>query len=235
MALLLLLWAHGIYVAIARARAVWQNRLPQAPGEPYAVLMNTTQNTIPRSLSGFDFVSWYLKSYARPSDVRETDVRVLAGQLFSLPPSVTVNRQHCHTPGTVELNYVCPSLHGPGRYGARSGGTVVGDRDARTVCRLVYVRYLPKRDFARAYVFNNAWFIVRPLWTYVAEEAGSSIDLVFYGVLSNYSIPRTGVFRLARLCRDDMAALLCLGRNPGGIIRALVCRDRRILWVLLVC
>jgi polysaccharide biosynthesis PFTS motif protein len=43
-----------------------------------------------------------------------------------------------------------------------------------------YVACLEPAQFARAYVFNNARFIVRPLWTYVAEEAGATIDLAFY-------------------------------------------------------
>jgi len=185
MALLLLLWAHGIYVAIARARAVWKNNFPQVPREPYAVLMNTTQNTIPRNPFGFDFVSWYLRSYARPSDVREVWAHVGSNSIVpSVSPSVTVTRHYLSAlPGNQRkaqfmLALLWMVLAGTARGLAGQWWEIVM---LEQLVDLVYVRYLPKRDFARAYVFNNAWFIVRPLWTYVAEEAGSSIDLVFYG------------------------------------------------------
>src|SRR5207249_9176765 len=45
---------------------------------------------------------------------------------------------------------------------------------------LSYARQLAAQHFARAYVFHSARWIVRPLWTHIAEQAGSTIDLVFY-------------------------------------------------------
>jgi polysaccharide biosynthesis PFTS motif protein len=183
-ALLFLFWVHGIYVAFARARDVWKNRLPRVPGEPYAVLMNTTQNMIPRSTVGFDFVSWYLKSHARPSDVHEVWAHVVGKSVnSSATTSVTVTSRYLPAlaGNQHKAQFVCALLWmilaGTARGLAGQWWEIAM---LEQMVDLVYVRYLPKRDFARVYVFNNAWFILRPLWTYFAEEAGSRIDLVFY-------------------------------------------------------
>ena len=184
--------------------------------------MNTTQNTIPRNLSGFDFVSWYLKSYARPPDVREVWAHVGSNSVVqSVSPSVTVTRHYLSAlPGNQRkaqfaLALLWMVLAGTARGLAGQWWEIVM---LEQLVDLVYVRYLPKRDFARAYVFNNAWFIVRPLWTYVAEEAGSSIDLVFYGAnIELFDPAHRPVPASAGLRRDDMATLLCVGRNPGRI------------------
>jgi polysaccharide biosynthesis PFTS motif protein len=177
-------WIQGMYAALLRAWGVLTNRISQAAREPYAVLMNLTPNMLPRQTVGFDFVSWYLETTARP-------------QIGEVWAHMTAHiSQPCVTPVVKVTRHYLPGLRGYRRtlqfLCALVWMLLVGTLRGLTgqwwevvmleqFVDLLYVRHLPTSDLARAYVFNNAWFIVRPMWTYPAEEAGSKIDLVFYG------------------------------------------------------
>jgi len=183
--LVMLLWAQGIYATFKRLRDIFSNRISPAPGKPYAVLMNVMQNMIPRRAGSFDFVSWYMGSRARPSDVREVWAHTTVKTVNTfVTPGLKVTRDYLPAlPGYWPRVQCCFAF-----LWTIFSSTVRGVFGQwwevvmlEQFVDLVYVRHLRKPDFASAYVFNNAWFILRPMWTYLAEDAGSKIALAFYG------------------------------------------------------
>ena len=179
------LYASGLWAAVSRARDVLAGRMRSSPHDPYAVLLHLSSNMIPRGVGcGFDFLSWYLQSDARPPGISEIWAHVTGRPGASSNPLVTTTSQYL------------PSLRSfsqKARFLGALTWTVIESTirgmtgnwwDVALLAQLVdvaYARQLPPSQFARAYVFNNARFIVRPLWTYIAEDAGASVDLVFYG------------------------------------------------------
>lgn len=47
---------------------------------------------------------------------------------------------------------------------------------------LAWAKRLPPEKFACQYLFPQSDYVVRPLWTYIAQDAGSEILLVFYAI-----------------------------------------------------
>lgn len=54
----------------------------------------------------------------------------------------------------------------------------------------IYITCVPANRLASIYVFNNASYIYRPLWTYEAERRGAEIALFFYAT-NNFDIEMT--------------------------------------------
>ena len=179
-----LLYAQGLRVALSRTWNVFTDRLPRAPHDEYAVLMHLTPNLTPRGETlGFDFVSWYLQSSIRDPRIRQTWAHVNKSSARCLIPSITITTEYLPS-----LNNYWHKIRFLRRLvWAVASSTFRGLAGQwweivllEQLTDFVYARELSNGDFARAYVFNNARFITRPLWTYVAENAGATVALVFY-------------------------------------------------------
>jgi polysaccharide biosynthesis PFTS motif protein len=183
--LIALVYAQALKSAAHRAWSVCVGAMPRRPGgNEYAVLMYLTPNMTPRGNAlGFDFVSSYAQSSIRDPRVRQIWAHIHGGAVPSAIPSITITSQYL------------PSLNGLGSrlrflvrlLSAIAAGTLRGLAGQwweivllEQLSDFIYAGQLERHDFARAYVFNNARFIVRPLWTHIAEEAGATIDLAFY-------------------------------------------------------
>jgi polysaccharide biosynthesis PFTS motif protein len=183
--LLAFFYGAALYGALKRVRDVLLSRMADAPGENYAVLMDLTTNMIPRgNTPGFDFVSWYLQSTARDGHIRQIWTHVAAGANASSIPSI-VHTAH-YLPRLEGLKIKLQFIGRLAWWIARSTLRGMIGRWWEIVLLeqavdFVYARHLAKSQFARAYVFHNGRFIMRPLWTYAAEEAGAGVDLAFYG------------------------------------------------------
>jgi len=47
---------------------------------------------------------------------------------------------------------------------------------------LIKINYLQNNELAKDYLFNNSYYLYRPLWTYGAEDKGSKILFYFYSI-----------------------------------------------------
>jgi polysaccharide biosynthesis PFTS motif protein len=179
-----LLYAQGVKASLSRVAAILAGNMPPPAREEYAVLMHLTPNMTPRSNGlGFDFVSWYVQSTDRDSRIRSFWAHVAGRQAHSGLPSITITTQYLPRLDSFSLGFrviaaICSNLVASTIRGLAGQWWEIVLLEQLT--DFVYARHMSRRDFARAYVFNNARFIMRPLWTYVAEQAGATIDLAFY-------------------------------------------------------
>lgn len=184
--LCVLFYGHGLRTAAGLVAALLRHGLEPPPRHAYAVLMHLQPACVPlrRDAPSFDLVSWYRGSPIFDREVREIWAHVPRAAGGSRPqPDVFVTPQYL------------PRLEGAARVGAFLG-RLVWLVAATTLAGLAgrwwdmvmleqrvlhaYTLSVPSDRFARAYVFNNSMFVLRPLWTYVAEASGSTIDLLFY-------------------------------------------------------
>lgn len=182
---LVIFYLHGARSGLQVLKWSLLRRLPPAETSSYAVLMSLNKNNLPQRSAqpAYDFVSWY-----RASPMCSPEVRTV---WTHLPKSGSTSRdQH-----GVRTPYFFPRLDGLAahcRFAAvllslfaktflkwvRGEWWEVVLLEQRVHCE--YARLLDPEDFARFYVFNSAHFALRPLWSYLAEAAGSSIDFCFY-------------------------------------------------------
>ena len=182
--LLVLFYAHGLRTVMARARAIMSGRMPLEPAAGYAVLMHMQPNTVPRGPAPqFDFSSWYAQSSFRDSHVRDIWAHVPGGARVAISGPVIVTKDYLPRMENVwqAASALCALLWLTVMTTVRGVGgqwwevVLFGQ-----LVDFVFVARLRPQRLARAYVFHSARFIVRPLWTYVAEKAGATIDLAFY-------------------------------------------------------
>lgn len=177
---------RGVRSMLGLLRVCWAGELPRAPAVPYAVLMHLSPSNLPCRPWGsesHDFVTWYRRS---PLGERMATV-------WAHVPNVG---RAADRDGVVITPYFFPRLDTLAAR-ARMTVTLLGIAVATLVrwvakgawwevvlfdqlLHCAYAQRLGKEAFAKAYVFHNASFGHRPLWTYVAENHGSTIDLVFY-------------------------------------------------------
>lgn len=184
---LILFYLFGVRTSLQLLKSGLQRSIPPKPASPYAVLMNLNANNLPppRLLHepSYDFVTWY-----RTSAICDPRVTTLWAHLPQSKQSTT-------DPQSIKASYFFPQLEGRlvlFQFVFRlllllSEVLIKGLRGAwwevvllEQQVHLTYALMMKKDDFARSYVFNNSYLFLRPLWSYLAEAAGSTIDLVFY-------------------------------------------------------
>lgn len=183
-------WRRAQLMLFALAgRAAWvalrsSFRGPRASAEPYVVLVGVWRSNLPapgREADRDDLVSW----------VRASPLAGDAPGMWANIPGAPTSRAG----GVVLTGYPLPGLDGPvaplmlaarlarALFGAAIAGLagrwweIVA---AEQIVHLEYARLVPRTALARRYIFNNAFYVLRPLWTYLTESRGARTTLLFY-------------------------------------------------------
>lgn len=180
---LVLFFGLGVRAAARVMADRVRGRQSAAPAAPYAVLMNIgTSNAPRRSGQSFDFASWYLQSALNSARVATVWAHVTGQRATSAKPNVA--RESFYLPvldagrftaWVMSAIWLIVRAAALGLLGRWWEVVLLEQR-----LYLSYAERLRPSEFARAYVFNNAFFVLRPLWTHAAERAGATIDLAFY-------------------------------------------------------
>ena len=152
-----------------------------APAGYYAVLLGLHGNTYTsaqKSITAQDFFAWFRKRFlwSRYWIVSESSQEyVSAGDCTWVStsfPALTVKAQTKFQVAAQKI--ICAALVNlcVGRWHETY---MLADRLEES-----YMQLVPLQDLAKMYVFTNATYIYRPLWTYEAERRGAEISLFFY-------------------------------------------------------
>lgn len=160
---------------------------PTAPTAGYAVFVDAPRGVLPRTPEAYGradgLVRWYMEGSLRLPD--ETAAWVINPGLADQWQAYGITAADGPLP---PLKSVRQKL----RFAAAAGriltiGTVVSGLGAWWVSALLsealllaYIRCFERTELARTYLFNNSAYILRPLWTYYAEDCGCRVIMVFY-------------------------------------------------------
>lgn len=153
----------------------------QAPSTSYAVLNNLHDNTygsVFQNQNAQDFLKWFhykfsYKNYwiipGSPQESKSVDNFSLVPSPF---PALTASERvqfQLSAKGAIIAAFLKLMA------GKWQGTYMLADK-----LEEIYIGCLPIEKLARMYVFTNANYIYRPLWTYEAEKRGAEIALIFY-------------------------------------------------------
>ncbi|HAT50700.1 MAG: polysaccharide biosynthesis PFTS motif protein [Nitrospirae bacterium] len=159
---------------------------------PYGVLVHMGQVHWPQrndAVSPRDAVSWYKGWKGRDPQIEEIWVHVTRSTgechhknvtlvTHELPLPQLSSRFHGLQVATELLWLTATS--GLAMFAGRWHGAVM----LRELAHAVYGSHLPDRSWGREYLFNNSMPFFRPLWTYLAENAGARVSLFHYSANS---------------------------------------------------
>lgn len=156
-------------------------RNEQKPDENYAVLNGIHDTSFVSTLSNIpaqDFLAWFRKffNYARQwivpfsggSFPSINEIFIAKFPFPAIPPEqITVFKDKARKK---IIHALLKMLTGDWRAAYMLSDTL----------EATYVGLLPAAQLAKLYAFTNAQYVYRPLWTYEAEQKGSTIALFFY-------------------------------------------------------
>lgn len=186
-------WTLYLLQALVRAAktirrlALNNMNIPEAPTEPYAVLVDLTLDAATirgrNDKAMHNFASWYSDGALRkPEEIHvwsQTQIdrfhTIQAG--YGLSPAIFPKLGST----SERLGFALKAL---GRFGLACSMTLFGRWQAALLADesvyLSYCRYLGVEGLATTYVYHNSNWIYRPLWTYYAEQQGSRVIMAFY-------------------------------------------------------
>lgn len=153
----------------------------------YVYFSDLSPSNLPNSIPGIqshDVVSWYLQWPGRKLDI-DTVRHSVTNALSTTIESIVVQSQRWPLPAMIGWNTTAKYFI----WGLRA--FVFATLDCmrgrwwhaillKESALVIQAQLLPADSLAREYLFNNSNVIYRPLWTYEAEQRGSTISFYFY-------------------------------------------------------
>lgn len=193
------MWARGVLTLIQLILSNITRRLLNAPKEKdYLVFLKLSENNIARDnqLDSHDFISWFMRNkisensfdsiWAESSQTKQ-QTNFCMGKELSILPNIFPLLQSVKQLVLFGCDSFLAILLSGFRLlrGSWWDAFLLSD-----IIKFKYFYYLGSKAFASEYIFHVGVCRIRPLWTYLVEESGSAVTMVYYSANTHIFAPQ---------------------------------------------